>query len=344
MNMADKQKIGIVGLGLIGGSLALALGDRFAVYGYDADRSVRDFAEAGGYCKAADSLIGLKGSSVVFVCVPVSAMADVLRELNGVLGDETIITDVASVKQPFDGIGRRYVGGHPMAGTERGGIKAAKPHLFENAYWILTSRGKDADIVKDIVKSMGAIPLYMTAKDHDRAVALYSHVPHAAAYALTAAATDKAAAPIAGSGFLDTTRIAKSDGEFWSNVFSLNAQNVSCGIKSLIAELEKLNGMIERGESSAVKNYLDAARKKREALDRIDLGGEALYVDLIDRVGEFERVTGAVARAGISVKNIALVPGREGASGALRMEFETVDDRIKAQGVLGIENAADGKR
>ncbi len=332
--MADKQKIGIVGLGLIGGSLALALGDRFAVYGYDKDKATREHAATDKMCTVVDSLSGLKGAALVFVCVPISVMTETLDSLCDLFGDETVITDVASVKLPFAGTKRRYVGGHPMAGTERGGITAAKPHLFENAYWVITSRGKDADTVKNTVESIGAIPLFMTAEEHDRAVAAFSHVPHAAAYALTAAATDKLTAPIAGSGFLDTTRIAKSDGRFWSDVFMLNRKNVSDGIKALIYELDALDKMIEQGDRAAVEKYLCAARNKREALDRVDLGGEALYVDLVDRVGEFERVTGAVARAGISVKNIALVAGREGASGALRLEFETAEDRNRAQSVL----------
>ena len=330
--MANKRQIGIIGLGLIGGSLALALKDH-RVLGWDSDEVTCEYAQNNGFCEVAE-VSGMKDCDVVFVCVPVAAMKSALERAYGVLGDSVIISDVASVKAPFELAKGRYVGGHPMAGTEKGGIASSKPHLFQNAYWVITSTGSDADVVTGIVKSIGALPLYMTAADHDRAVAMYSHVPHAVAYALASAALDSSVKPIAGSGFLDTTRIAKSDEKFWTEVFSLNSANVSAGISAYISELTKLNSFIERGDRDGMMSYISSARQKREALERADLGGEALYVDLVDRVGEFERVTGMIARAGINVKSIALVPGREDVSGALRLEFETAADRAAAEKVL----------
>lgn len=334
MTGSGKKKIGIIGLGMIGGSLALALNGAYDVIGFDTDESTREYAIFRGFCRVVD-VEEMRGAEAVFVCVPIAATADVLYSLSDKLSD-TIVTDVASVKLPFAATRGRYVGGHPMAGTEKGGIAAAKPHLFQNAYWVITADGDDAVIVENIVKSTGARPLRMTAEDHDRAVAAYSHVPHAVAYALTSAAVS-GVSPIAGSGFLDTTRIAKSDGEFWADVMLMNAKNVLRGVSSVSAELDALSGLIERGDRRALIDYLTAARKKRVALDCIDLGGEALYVDLVDRQGEFERVLGAVARAGIDVRNIALVPGREGVSGALRLEFATANDRERARAVLGEE-------
>lgn len=332
--MQEKTKIGIIGLGMIGGSLALALNDRYDVLGYDTDASTRAYALEHALCRIV-SPDDMGCCEIVFVCVPVSAMKSVLDGLSEM--SDAIITDVASVKLPYKDTRGRYVGGHPMAGTERGGIAAAKPHLFQNAYWIITGGGDDALTVKKTVESIGAIPLFMTAEEHDRAVAVFSHVPHAMAYALTTSALDAGVQPIAGSGFLDTTRIAQSDEAFWTEVFSLNGNNISRGIKSAIAELSAIDGMIERGDRAGLMSYLGAARQKRAALSRIDLGGEALYVDLVDRLGEFERITGAIARAGIDVRNIALVPGREGAAGALRLEFADQNDRARAEKVLDKE-------
>ncbi len=332
----EKIEIGIVGLGMIGGSLALALGgsEKYDVVGFDTDPKTREYAQDAGICRIVE-VEQMQGASAVFVCVPVSAMKGVLDGLSDKLSG-TLITDVASVKLPFASTRGRYVGGHPIAGTENGGIAAAKPHLFQNAYWVITSVGDDAKTVESIVKSVGARPLFMTAAEHDRAVAAFSHVPHAVAYALTSAAVS-GVRPIAGSGFLDTTRIAKSDGGFWADVMLMNADNVVKGVRDCGKELDALCGMIERGDRDGLEKYFTAARKKRLALDRIDLGGEALYVDLVDRQGEFERVLGAIARAGIDVRNIALVPGREGASGALRLEFADARDREKARDVLGRE-------
>ncbi len=319
---------------MIGGSIALALDGVCDVLGYDTDADVRDFARDNGFCKIVEPHRML-GCDVVFVCVPVSAVRGVLDDCIKYLPD-TVVTDVASVKAPFSGVGGRYVGGHPMAGTERGGIRAAKHNLFKDAYWVITNVGSDADTVTARVRDMGAIPLFMSAEEHDRAVASYSHVPHAAAYALVSSALSSAVSPIAGSGFLDTTRIAKSDEKFWSDVFIRNSKNVADGIKSFMGELDGLRGMIERGDAAELEKYLAKARAKRLALDRSDLGGVTLYVDLVDRVGEFERITGIVARAGINLTNIALVPKREGANGALMLEFSDEKDRARAAAALGI--------
>ncbi|MCH5162922.1 MAG: prephenate dehydrogenase/arogenate dehydrogenase family protein [Clostridiales bacterium] len=330
-----KTKIGIIGLGMIGGSIALALRGTSDVYGYDTDAGTCAYAEEHGFCRIAE-IADMKDFDVVFVCVPLAVMGEVLGGLSDKVGN-AIITDVASVKMPYEKTRGRYVGGHPMAGTENGGIMSAKPHLFQNAYWIITGYGESAERVGEVVRSMGAIPITMSAEDHDRAVSVFSHVPHAVAYALTAAAIDASVSPIAGSGFLDTTRIAKSDEKFWTEVFSLNAKNVTDGIKSVVGELNAVREMIERGDRIGLCDYLGTTRQKRAALGKVDLGGEALYVDLVDRVGEFERITGAIARAGINLKNIALVPGREGANGALRLEFADQNDMIKAKAVLGEE-------
>ncbi len=136
---------------------------------------------------------------------------------------------------------------------------------------------------------------------------------------------------------MDSTRIAQSDERFWTEVFKLNRDNVRRGIKAVTAELDKIDGMLEGGDDAALIEYLAAARQKRIALNRVDLGGEELYVDLVDRIGEFERVTGALAHAGINVTNIALVPARTGANGALRLEFGSVADKLRAMRVLGLK-------
>lgn len=331
--MNEKRSIGIIGIGMIGGSLALALKESCEVVGYDANADVRDYAEKNGVCKIVEPS-DMRDCDVIFVCVPIYSMKAVLDELPSIVGERPIITDVASVKAPFAKTRGKYVGGHPMAGTERGGITAAKAHLFENAYYVLTSNDGNAQTVKAVAELTGAVVIHMDALTHDRAVAAFSHVPHAIAYAQVTSALKSGVQPIAGSGFLDATRIAQSDEKFWTEVFKLNKQNVRSGIKAFASELAKLDRMLEDDDYGAVEEYLAGARQKRDALNRSDLGGEVLYVDLVDRVGEFERVTGAIARAGINVTNIALVPARQNAAGALRLEFACSSDKIMAQSVL----------
>ncbi|MCH5351633.1 MAG: prephenate dehydrogenase/arogenate dehydrogenase family protein [Clostridiales bacterium] len=329
-----KKRIGIIGLGLIGGSIALSLRGKFDIVGYDTDSFTCDYANSNNIARIVP-IEEMTSCEAVFVCVPVSATSSALESVTKLLPD-VIVSDVASVKAPFEFIGGRYVGTHPMAGTEKGGIRAAKAHLFENAYWVITGSGKDADTVESIIKLTGAKPVRMTASEHDRAVSYFSHAPHAVAYALVSASVESGGSPIAGSGFFDTTRIAGSSGEFWSEVFKLNKDNVLSALGIIDGELSKIKSMLSSDDYDGLKAYMNAAKLKREALFCGGACGEALYVDLVDRIGEFERVTGKLAGAGINVASIALMPGREGAGGALRLEFENSTDRLRAAKALGI--------
>ena len=208
--------------------------------------------------------------------------------------------------------------------------------LFENAYWIITGSGNDSDTVEDIIIHTGAKPVRMKASEHDRAASFFSHAPHAAAYALVAASVEGGGTPTPGSGFYDTTRIAGSSGEFWSEVFKQNKDNVLFALGRIEKELDKIKALLGADRYDELASYMNAAKLKREAIFYGEASGEAIYVDLVDRIGEFERITGKLASAGINVKSIALMPGREGAGGALRLEFESGADALLAKAALGI--------
>ncbi|MCH5158030.1 MAG: prephenate dehydrogenase/arogenate dehydrogenase family protein [Clostridiales bacterium] len=328
-----KKKVGIIGLGLIGGSIAYALRNVFDIVFYDTDTFTREYAENNGLGRFTP-VEDMKECEAVFVCVPLAVTKSVLESTVKLLPD-VIVADVASVKEPFDSVGGRYVGTHPMAGTEKGGVCAAKAHLFENAYWIITACGGDAEVVESIIKHTGARPVKMTASEHDKAVAFFSHAPHAVSYSLVSASVGEAS-PIAGSGFFDTTRIAASSGEFWSEVFKQNKDNVLFALGRIEKELDKIKALLGADRYDELASYMNAAKLKREAIFYGEASGEAIYVDLVDRIGEFERITGKLASAGINVKSIALMPGREGAGGALRLEFESGADALLAKAALGI--------
>lgn len=333
LRVSMKKKVGIIGLGLIGGSIAYALRDKFDIVGYDTDAFTCEYVKNNNLARIVP-IDGMTSCEVVFVCVPLAVTKTVLDNVTRLLPN-VIVADVSSVKMPFTLTGGRYVGTHPMAGTEKGGITAAKAHLFENAYWVITGSGSDADTVELIIKNTGARPIRMTAGEHDRAVAFFSHAPHAVAYALVSASVGDAP-PIAGSGFFDTTRIAASSGEFWSEVFRQNKDNVLFSLDRIESELSKIKSLLSSDSYDELTSYMNAAKLKRDAVFYGEASGDALYVDLVDRIGEFERVTGKLASAGINVKSIALMPGREGAGGALRLEFENSADRLRAESALGI--------
>lgn len=303
--------VGIVGLGLIGGSVALDLLDRGReVVGFDVDpehiagaaaAGVRTLGSVGEVAQAAD---------LVVVAVPprgVAATLDTVLAAN----PEVAVTDVASVKAP-DALGLtaplppRYVGGHPMAGTERSGWSAARRGLLAGAAWMLTPHD-DVDLgafadVAGLVINLQARPVVIGVSLHDLLVAAVSHAPHLLAYGLHAAATDAAGAAadlIAGPSFRDATRVAASDPEFWAEVVDRNRT----AIRQVVARIQEwLDGAVD-ADPSALAATLQAARREVHGVEpshvevAVTPGDPAGLVRLRD-LGTSGHVVTAVARDG----------------------------------------------
>lgn len=337
------KKTGVVGLGLIGGSLAMALksSGRYVV-GVENDAWSAEYALKSGMIDEIGNIASLKGCEAVFVCVPVSAVPTVVDEVYAVVGDSAIISDVASVKSVLLGKKGRLVGGHPMAGTEKSGITAARAHLFENAYYVLVKYdgASDADLeyVKDIVLSLKARPVIMTADEHDARASAVSHLPHYLAFALANYALKEDG--FTGTGFMDTTRIAASDARFWTSVARLNRKNVLKDFDGYLVELEKIRDAIERGDDEKLYSLLDEASKLRRALTykRVYLSEYTLDLDIKDEVGAISRISTLMAQNGINVSGIQIVNSREGVGGALRVSVSSEKDYEKTRELFGLED------
>lgn len=213
-------RIAVVGLGLIGGSLARRLADSYDVVSYDAAPATRDLAGSSGLAVAADLPTAVHGASVVFLAVALPALPLVLGQVAAELPDSAVLSDVGSVKSPLyaavrtQGLGGRFVGGHPMAGTERSGFAASDPELYDGAAWVLCLE-PDTDLqswlrLAGVLTGIGARVVPATAADHDAAVARVSHLSHllAAALASTAAEAGPLAMTLAAGSFRDGTRVA----------------------------------------------------------------------------------------------------------------------------------------
>ena len=165
------RRAGVIGLGLIGGSIALALkANGFHVVGIETDSDSLAYALGNGIIDEAGGYGELIGAEVVFVCVPVSLTRETVEKAIAAAGENTLVTDVASVKGILDGVKGRFVGGHPMAGTEKSGITAARSHLFENAYYAIVkydgTSERDAEYLAGLVRLFKAKPMIMTADEH----------------------------------------------------------------------------------------------------------------------------------------------------------------------------------
>lgn len=269
------SRTAVVGLGLIGGSFALAAGAR----GYDRDPAVRAGARARGI-DTADSLeAAVAGAGIVVTAVPTALTPELLRALSAIAPD-AVLTDTASLKKPIVeaaatlAAGARLVGGHPMAGARRRGIEAAAPEIFRGRPWALvrTARSDDHSMaaVSDLVRSIGARPVVLDAERHDRLMSWVSHLPHAVASALAQAAGTAAGddlVRLAGPGLLDTTRLAGQPVALGLELALADPDALAAAIDAVSAELEKLSTALRAGDADAVRALFESAEAIRRALD-----------------------------------------------------------------------------
>jgi prephenate dehydrogenase len=255
-------RTGVVGLGLIGGSLLRALGG----VGYDADPAVRTAAAADGF-EVAGEPAGLAGCELVLVAVPPARVTDVVAELLEALPD-ALVADTTSVKGPLPRH-ERLVGGHPMAGAESAGWAASTAVLLQGAPWAACPAGKALEpllALSAAVDALGGRIVACTAEEHDAAVARTSHVPHLAAQALAGLAADGGLqAALAGTAFRDMTRVARADAELWSEILAANRDACLDAVDELVARLGVLRAAL--GDVDAIRTEWALGLGWLEAVD-----------------------------------------------------------------------------
>lgn len=277
--MSGFRQIAVVGLGLLGGSVALGARQRGVVErvcGATRSLQVRESALAGG---AVDEVRPLqevaREADLVVLATPVHAMAAALREIAPSLSAGTIVTDVGSVKAPLaetlPGLlpaGACYVGSHPMAGSHRRGFEFADPDLFEGAACVVLEAGspEPEERVCGFWRGLGGRVVRLDARGHDARVGWVSHLPHLIAYAYASALADapEGVGDIAGPGFRDFTRIARSDPAMWADILSANHKALEGPIQRAVRALTELSRTIESGDTEALEESLLRARQNLE--------------------------------------------------------------------------------
>lgn len=268
MTMAQSffQRVAVLGTGLIGGSFALAVRLQGArVTGWDVPEVLARAKQAGAIDEAAgDVATAVSGADLVYVSLPIGAAMDVLKTVAAHAPSEALVTDACSIKQMICEAaskqfakGPRFLGGHPMAGREEGGIAQASAELFRGAKYALIGSAGDTDTriqkFAGLVRAMGAEPVWMDAETHDWAVSIVSHLPQLVAVALASVVsdeTDEAGLPLdlAGPGLGDTLRLAGSPYEMWRDICHTNDENISRALDRLIARLEHLRSNLKTRE------------------------------------------------------------------------------------------------
>ena len=279
--LEELRQITVIGLGLLGGSITLAVSRFFPgvkTVGYTHRLATRRKAKR---LAIADEVVddiktSVSGANLVILATPIYTFEKIFGTISNVLPSHCIVTDVGSTKLlPHRWAARqlpktiRYVGSHPIAGSEQRGIEFAGDDLFDQTTCILTTtKGTDRQAVETLKRfwsGLGCSVKLMEPAEHDRVFAAISHLPHIVAAALINANTSETL-KFAGKGFIDTSRIASGPANIWTDVLLTNAKNSIKGIDKIIAELTKLKKAIKAEDKKQIENLLEAARSKRAAL------------------------------------------------------------------------------
>ena len=358
---------GFIGLGLIGGSIARGiklnstLNEGAVFVNIKAFNRSRESLYAAKEAGIVDDVIeeldeeGLKaiGScDYVFLCAPVRTNNEYLEKIKPYLSEETIVTDVGSVKGPIHkkaaelGIENKVIGGHPMAGSEKTGFLNSKDSLLENAYYILTpGRGVDErriEELKAIVTSLKAIPIIVPCEKHDRITAAVSHLPHVIAASLVNLVkeedTDGMMKRIAAGGFKDITRISSSSPEMWQSICMTNRDNILKLLDDYEDMLIRARSIVENEDDESIYRFFENAKNYRDSF--IDVGSGpikksfVLSLDVKDESGVIARTATVLADRDINIKNMGIVHNRESGEGALKVAFYDEASLEQAREVL----------
>lgn len=327
------RKIAVLGTGLIGASLGAGMRrEGWHVVGWDPDVDAQGEALRMGALDEAttDPEAATAMADVVVLAGPISAIVETLKGLRS----DSLVTDVAGVKGPVVAAAQhlpRFVGGHPMAGRESSGPGAASAAMFQGATWILTTDGaaeEDLKTTEALVDSLGAVPVRMSAREHDGAVAAVSHVPQVLASALVnLVARDGMALAVAAGGFRDLTRIALSEPDWWTDILRENREEVSRLVRGLSRDLEEWADHIEAGEHEEVSSRLVRARQSRRSMTA---PAAAVRILLEDRPGELARVGHALAETGVDVRDLQLRHATRGGGGVLTLSVRPGQEELLA--------------
>ena len=362
MKNKSSLNITIIGLGVIGGSLGLAIKQidpHIIVTGFDNVENIdaalhRDAIDFGSI--SLPSL--LHDADIIFLCTPVHTIIEILPTIAKYCKSSAIITDVGSTKSEIANAAKKvfrkngiFIGGHPMAGSEGKGIDFADALLFQNATYVLcadTLQKRRITKLTTLLHSIGARVLFLSAKDHDRIAAAISHLPQLIAVAMMNMVERKnkkhyGYLQLAAGGFRDITRIASSPYAMWNDILASN----SVEIRNAVKEFSSLLFQFEKDLQSSSRRNVFAQRFRnakivRDAIPKNSKGFlqpvHDIFVSVDDKPGVLSMMTTALYKANINIKDMELLKVREGRGGTFRLSFDSKSDADKARNILMRKN------
>lgn len=365
-DFSSDFKIGFIGFGLIGGSIARALKKihpdyTLIAYDYHKDHPSNDLQAALSE-RVLDEVTsslqeGFPECDIIFLCSPVLSNIEYIQQLKPLLKSTCILTDVGSVKGNIHsavkalGLETQFVGGHPMTGSEKTGYQNSYALLLENAYYILTPTANTPEwmtnLLYGLVERMGSIPIILEAGEHDRITAVISHVPHIIAAQLVNLVRDsddeaEKMRSLAAGGFKDITRIASSSPVMWQNICLTNAADIKTMLDEYIRSLVAASDALAAGDGDFLYRMFDTAGEYRSSIPNKSIGLMKklfeVYLDIMDEAGAIATIATLLASNQISIKNIGIIHNREFEEGVLRIEFYDEEAQQKAITLLSRYN------
>lgn len=352
-----KGHVFVIGLGLIGGSLALCIKSEHpdsTIIGYDINKKQSRLGKMLGVIDEVveDIETGAKRADLILIATPVKEVERIIELLCDIpLKEQVIVSDAGSTKAEIvkkasclKEKGITFIGGHPMAGSHKSGVTAAKSILFENAFYLLTpeedTNKEDLEKLQSWLIGTKAKFLKVLPSEHDYLTGVISHFPHVIAASLVHQAektsqTQNLVTRLAAGGFRDITRIASSSPEMWRDISLHNKDVLLTLLKEWQDEMEKVSRLLMEENGEQIYQYFFEAKRFRDEMPVKEKGAIPafydLFVDIPDYPGVISEITGYLAKENISLTNIRIRETREEVYGILVISFQTEEDRERAE-------------
>jgi len=345
-------RIAVIGVGLIGGSIALGARQHWGaeVLGHDADPEALAQAMAmEALDRACESLAeALDGAEAAFVAIPVGGLPRAVADTLAAAPPDCVVSDVGSTKRVIVA-GQddpRFVGGHPLAGAESAGVQHARGDLFDGATWYLTPTATTSGVLFErlhrLLRGLGARPAAIDPETHDTILATVSHLPHVLANLLVGQATAALGAtderlPATGPSFRDATRVAGAPSSVWTDIYLSNADALSAAVERTIQELHQVRDALRRADATWIRRWNDQAAGHRRRLLEGQLGtGELteLRASVPNRPGVVAQLALELGRAGVNIVDMALYPAADMTEGVIALWISGEEAAQRAQALV----------
>ena len=347
------MKLSVLGVGLIGGSIALAARERLgaSVNGYDSRGAALEAAVGRGALDRSCASVkdAVAEADAVFVAVPVGQLPELVGAALAAAPADCVVTDVGSTKRAVVAAhgDPRFVGGHPLAGAENAGVEHARADLFEGAVWYLTPTERTSGLLYDrlyrLLHDLGAQPTAIDAETHDAILASVSHLPHVLANVLVTRAAGALSAggerlPATGPSFRDATRVAGAPSAIWTDIYLSNADALAVELDAVIDQLAGVRDALVSGDAERITAWNDAAATDRRRLLEAQLAGGELFqlrASVPNRPGVIAQLALELGRAGVNITDMALYPAADMSEGVVALWVGGEDAAGRAQELIG---------